>query len=67
MIERLKARELRVEEYWVGGGGNWASEDGGDEGRCRAMSLEWIKNNVEEMITTEDWKPGNGWERVNFA
>jgi hypothetical protein len=31
------------------------------------MSLQWIKENVEEMITTEDWKPGDGWEKVNFA
>ncbi|KAE9362508.1 hypothetical protein N431DRAFT_529048 [Stipitochalara longipes BDJ] len=59
VIKALKGRGLKVKEYWVGGGGN-------ESGRCRAMSLQWIKDNVEEM-TKGTWKPPTNWEKVNLA
>jgi hypothetical protein len=47
----------------VSGGGNAA-------GQCREMSLRWIRQGVEQMVTTEKWEkgePGAQWERVNLA
>jgi hypothetical protein len=59
VISELKKR-CAVEEIWLGGGGNTG-------GRCREMSLSWLRAGVEEMITAEKWTLGSGWERVNFA
>ena len=61
VISELKgARKLAVERVFVGGGGNAA-------GQCREMSLRWIRQGVEQMVTTEKWEPGAQWERVNLA
>ena len=47
MISELKgARKLAVERVFVGGGGNAARQ-------CREMSLRWIRQGVEQMVTTE--------------
>lgn len=58
--ELKKARKLAVEKVFVGGGGNAA-------GQCREMSLRWIRQGVEQMVTTEKWELGVQWERVNLA
>lgn len=55
-----KARKLAVEKVFIGGGGNVA-------GQCREMSLQWIREGVEQMVTTEQWETGVQWERVNLA
>lgn len=61
MISELKnTRKLAVEKVFVGGGGNTA-------GRCREMSLRWIREGVEQMVTTEKWEFGVQWEQVNLA
>jgi hypothetical protein len=60
VIAALKKRELRIDKIWMGGGAN-------ETGRCRAISLGWIKDGVEEMITTEDRQLGNSWEKVTLA
>jgi hypothetical protein len=61
MIMQLKnTRKLAVDKVFVSGGGNLA-------GQCREMSLRWIRQGVEQMVTTEKWVPGLIWERVNLA
>jgi hypothetical protein len=61
VIERLKKRKLRIKEIWIGGGGN-------EDGRCREMSLDFIKAEVEKTITRGVWEPPEkDWEQVNFA
>jgi hypothetical protein len=64
VISELRgARKLAVARVFVGGGGNAA-------GQCREMSLRWIRQGVEQMVTTEKWEkgePGAQWERVNLA
>jgi hypothetical protein len=61
VIGKLKKRNLLVEEIWIGGGGN-------EDGRCREMSLEFIKTGVEKMMTLGVWEPlERDWEKVSFA
>jgi len=60
IAELKRARKLAVERVFVGGGGNAA-------GHCREMSLRWLRDGVEQMVTTEKWEFGIRWEQVNLA
>jgi hypothetical protein len=61
VIGELKNRRLGIKEILIGGGGNEA-------GHCRKMSLEFIKAEVEKVITRGTLEPpAKDWEQVNFA
>jgi hypothetical protein len=60
MIKEIKCRKLRVDKVFVGGGGN-ENED------CRKMSLWWMRQCVEQMLTTKRCDLPVKWEIVNFA
>jgi hypothetical protein len=54
-----KNRGLKITAIFLGGGGN-------EEGRCRAMCLDWIDSFARAYITGGTEPDLGSWEQVNL-